>query len=43
MIGPNAFEILENGYFCATGIAITFYTQTLGNLKIPIPSETSGK
>ena len=29
---PNAFEILEHGYFCATGIAILLY-QTLGNLK----------
>ena len=39
---PNAFEILENGYFCATGIAILLY-QTLGNLKYLNPHETSWK
>jgi len=39
---PNAFEILEHGYFCSTGIAILLY-QTLGNLKYLNPSETSWK
>jgi len=39
---PNAFEILEHGYFCATGIAILLY-QTLGNLKYLNQYETSWK
>ena len=39
---PNAFEILEHGYFCSTGIAILLY-QTLGNLKYLNPSETTWK
>ena len=39
---PNPFEIIEHGYFCATGIAILLY-QTLGNLKYLNPSETTWK
>ena len=39
---PNAFEILEHGYFCSTGIAILLY-QTLGNLKYLNPNETTWK
>ena len=39
---PNAFEILEHGYFCATGIAILLY-QTLGNLKYLNQYQTSWK
>ena len=29
---PNPFVIVEEGYFCATGIALLLY-QTLGHLK----------
>ena len=39
---PNPLEIIEHGYFCATGIAILLY-QTLGNLKYLNPSETTWK
>ena len=39
---PKAFDIVENGYFCATGIAIVLY-QTLGHLKYLNPTETSWK
>ena len=39
---PTPCEIIEHGYFCATGIAILLY-QTLGNLKYLNPSETTWK
>ena len=39
---PKAFGIVENGYFCATGIAIVLY-QTLGHLKYLNPSDTTWK
>jgi hypothetical protein len=39
---PKAFDIVENGYFCTTGIAIVLY-QTLGHLKYLNPTETSWK
>ena len=39
---PKAFDIVENGYFCATGIAIVLY-QTLGHLKYLNPSDTTWK
>ena len=39
---PNPFVIVEEGYFCATGIAILLY-QTLGHLKFLNPAETQWK
>ena len=39
---PNPFTIVEEGYFCATGIAILLY-QTLGHLKFLNPAETQWK
>ena len=39
---PNPFVIVEEGYFCATGIAILLY-QTLGHLKFLNPGETQWK
>lgn len=39
---PNPFVIVEEGYFCATGIAILLY-QTLGHLKFLNPAETKWK
>ena len=39
---PNPFIIVEEGYFCATGIAILLY-QTLGHLKFLNPGETQWK
>ncbi len=39
---PNPFVIVEEGYFCATGIAILLY-QTLGHLNFLNPTETQWK
>mgnify|MGYP001475116872 CR=1 FL=1 len=39
---PNPFVIVEEGYFCATGIALLLY-QTLGHLKFLNPGETQWK
>jgi hypothetical protein len=39
---PNAFEIIEFGYFCTTGISILMY-QTLGHLNYLKPEGTTWK
>ena len=39
---PNAFEIIEFGYFCTTGISILMY-QTLGHLNYLKPEDTTWK
>lgn len=39
---PNAFEIIEQGHFCTTGISILMY-QTLGHLKYLKPEGTTWK
>ena len=39
---PNAFQIIELGYFCTTGISILMY-QTLGHLNYLKPEGTTWK